>query len=96
MTILLSENFLFEKTHDELYFKSEKDALNHVFQDVTARGYEINEEEYSKAFGFIVPKAETQRFSFQLTKNNVHLKEQLQVQLYKLESGSVELNYYIF
>jgi len=96
MTILLSENFLYEKEHAEIYFNSEKEALNYVFEQITAKGYEINEREFNEALNFIVPIEETQRISFQITKNNKPLKEQLQVQLYKMKSGRVELNFYIF
>lgn len=77
------------------------DTIFSAFQTALAsakkQGYEVSDdEEFNKITTSRKPNAgQHMDYHIELTKNGVAQKKQLHIQIYKMESGRFELNFYI-
>ncbi len=83
------------KIPDETYFETLSAALQHAVDKARERGYEVDEtDQFHFGFGGI-SYGQYKKADMELTKNGIPQKKRLQIQMYRMDSGKYELNYYI-
>jgi hypothetical protein len=94
----LTEN----RDKDRIYFQSFSSAVNHARKSIESRGYEIDEDDWQTqiALGgkYSRPRpdiGDTHNFVVGLIKNGKPQRKALAIQVYGMDSGMFELNYYV-
>ena len=93
---------LINEAKTETYFTSATDALNYAKQSVEKMGYTVDEDSWwnqvatGGSYGRFRPGVgKTTKASVVLVKNDKPQKKHLHIQLYGMESGKYELNFYV-
>ena len=76
----------------QVYFETMSEALNEAFESTKFKGYEIIDENH---FYEPVSYGQTNNITLELIKDGRLQRKCLQIQLYRMDSGKYELNYYI-
>jgi len=82
----------------EVYHKDFSTAVQYAKKEVEKKGYEIDDDEWFRkvASGPRKPsKGKTNSYNIELTKGGKTVKQRLQMQVYGMDSGKYELNYYV-
>lgn len=79
------------------YFETLSGALSHVKSETEKKGYEIeNVDNEFFHFGIGgISYGQTKRESFNILKDGQPQRKKLQIQIYRMDSGRYELNFYI-
>ena len=81
----------------DIYFDTLSGALFYVKTEIEKKGYEIeNSDNAFFHFGVGgISYGQTKRDSFELIKDEKIQRKKLQVQIYRMDSGRYELNFYV-
>ncbi|MDY0215270.1 MAG: hypothetical protein RBS24_07160 [Bacilli bacterium] len=83
---------------DQVYHKSYSSAVQYALDQAKKKGFTYDDDEYFSivATGTKKPSVgKTTKFSLPLYKGEKKVKPALHVQVYGMDSGNYELNYYI-
>lgn len=86
-----------ESTGDQIYFETLSQLMDYVKEKVSERGYEIESVD-NKFFHFGTGGIEygnSKKEYFELTKDGLPTNKKLVLNVYRMDSGRYELNYYI-
>jgi len=82
----------------KLHHKTMTAALQHAYDEVKKKGYEIDKDDIDNkvAFGPKKPSSgKTNSYSLGLSKNGKPVKQKLHIQVYNMDNKSYELNMYV-
>lgn len=93
---VLKKNFISESSSGqyEIYHETLSSALDEVRRFLSLKDYEADERDLFMFGVGGISYGVTKRYAFDLTKSGEPSKNQLQVQIYRLDSGRYELNMY--
>ena len=77
------------------YYETLSAALDAAVAAAKAKGYDVNPDELFNFSTGGITYGTSKSGYFSLTVNNIPQKKQLHVQLYRMDSGRYELNFYI-
>lgn len=80
---------------DVIYHETLSSALDYAVTKANERGYEVDQNDVFDFGVGGIPYGTTKRGMFDLTANGIPQKKKLNVQLYRMDSGKYELNFYI-